>query len=174
MPDAGSMETLCTSCKSISCCTDFMPPLLSPDELKLIIEKTGMKNIADSHTINGMDVFSVKPKENIQECMFFSSEKQCTIYDHRPFDCKIYPFDIYKIDDEYRWIVYSCNPDSDRKWSEELLDKFEKELLTPNMVEYLVAFSSLERFDDTKQITYEYAVLRKVDFTKYSNTLDIK
>lgn len=172
--DTGQMNKLCTSCKTMSCCTDFMPPFLTPKELALIQEKTGFSEIYENLNLNGRDVHAIKAKPGTQECVFLSSKQVCTIYDHRPFDCKIYPFDIYKINDEYTWIVYSCNPDSDWKWSEELLDKFEKTLLTHDIQDYIDAFSNVERFENPNALDYEYAVLRKVDFTKYSDASKVQ
>lgn len=168
--ETGNMTSLCSNCKSISCCTDFMPPFLTPNELSLIEEHTEFTNIAENLTLNGRAVHAIKAKPGTVECVFLSSKGVCTIYEHRPFDCKVYPFDIYKINDEYVWIVYSCNPESNWEWSEDLLDRFERTLLNPDMISYIDAFSSLERLENPNSIDYEYQVLRKVDFTKYNNT----
>jgi hypothetical protein len=66
----GEMDKLCTSCKTISCCTDFMPPFATPKELELIKEKTGLSDIGENITLERRAVHSLKAKPGTQTCMF--------------------------------------------------------------------------------------------------------
>jgi len=166
--DRFSISSLCGRCKKLSCCIDFYPPLLYPTDL------IRLKNIGKSENeflknikINGTIVKTIRKKENSTACLFWDEEKRlCSIYNNRPFDCKMYPFDIVWNNNEYHWIIYSCNPDSDWKWTEEYLQKLEADLqfnemmqnseglrLTSDNVEYLANIEEPP-----------YAVLRKVNW----------
>lgn len=151
---------LCDKCNHKSCCNDYVTPFLSTKEFK-DIQKLGYENFADDVLINDISGHALKKKSNSEECVFWSAQKGCTIYSNRPFDCKLFPFDIYKIDGVYMWVVYSCNPDSDWSWAEKMLESFESELITKDVIKNLDAFSDLGRLDNSDK-SYKYLVLRKV------------
>jgi len=113
-------ESLCGNCDHKNCCTDSAVPLVFPKELELI-----KKNIPDTTNflktvkINGVHVNAIKKKNDSSECVFWDGETGgCKIYESRPIDCRLYPFDIMFVNDAYHWIVYSCNEKSDWSWSE--------------------------------------------------------
>ena len=108
-------KELCNSCHAKTCCSDHLPPFVSNDEFEKIQESTGSDDFVTLREINNELKYIMKTKRNSDECIFFDSEKGCTIYQNRPFDCKIFPFDIYKFNGEYTWIVYACNPNSNWK-----------------------------------------------------------
>jgi len=73
----------------------------------------------------------------------------------------LFPFDIDMIDGEFYWIVYSCNKDSDWKWTDEYLQRFERDPMLYKKIDYL------EILDDAPYSGPEkmpYTVLRKVMF----------
>lgn len=121
-------ESLCGNCNHKNCCTDSAVPLVFPDELEKI------KSIDPKYsehtkliTIKGKQIAAIDKKKNSTECVFWDSNTGgCSIYESRPIDCKLYPFDILYLDNSYHWIVYSCNKDSDWKWSESHLQTLEK------------------------------------------------
>jgi len=125
--DSYSYEPLCSSCTE-SCCYSVDCPPLFPNDLKKL-DKIG-KNNSDYVQILKLNetqqLKQIKRKPNTNECIFFDKEKNgCGIYEHRPLDCEIYPFDVDVIDGVAWWVVYSCNPNSDWKWAESYLEKFE-------------------------------------------------
>ena len=72
--------------------------MVSPDEIQAIMKITGMswEEIAepfpDSTEIDGKEVtFEWAIRRNNSEC-FFLKERQCMIYDARPWICRTYPF----------------------------------------------------------------------------------
>ena len=157
-------KNLCSSCHAKTCCSDHLPPFVSTDEFEKIKSFTRRDDFTTYRVINNKVKHIMKTKENSDECIFFDSEKGCTIYHERPFDCKIFPFDIYKINGDFTWIVYSCNPDSKWKWTESILESFEKEWLTPKTIEELEYFTNNERLDQSGK-AFSYEILRKVKFT---------
>jgi Fe-S-cluster containining protein len=156
-------KDLCDSCHAKTCCSDHLPPFVSDDEFKKIEEATGRSDFVTLREINNKIKYIMKTKENTDECVFFNSEKGCTIYQNRPFDCKIFPFDIYKINGIYTWIVYSCNPNSDWRWTEPILESFEKEWLTSKTMNELEYFTNNERLDQSGK-AFSYEILRNVRF----------
>jgi len=154
-------KDLCTSCHAKTCCSDHLPPFVSIDEFKEIKTSTGRDDFVTTRVINNTIKNIMKTKDRTNECIFFDSEKGCTIYQSRPFDCKIFPFDIRKINGEFTWIVFSCNPNSDWKWTESILETFEREWLTPKTIEELEYFSNTERLEQSGK-AFSYEILRKV------------
>lgn len=154
---------LCDKCQTSTCCINFLTPLITPKELESVKKISGFSDIAESRTINGVSIHFLKTKPNTHECMFLGSDKKCTIYEDRPFECRIFPFDIYNIDGSLTWIVYTCNPELDWKWSEEILRSFEKDLLTPDVIKHMNAFMDLERINGDAGETYDFKILRKVN-----------
>lgn len=123
-----SFKALCDSCKHQACCTNSSVPLVFSGEYESLksIGKSGDEYIQEL-TINNKTIKAVKKKEGSDICVFWDEEKKkCNIYENRPFDCRAYPFDISLIDGKYYWIVYSCNSDSDWKWSENYLQDLEE------------------------------------------------
>ena len=122
-------KTLCDSCKQATCCDSIDSlTVFDSDVQKLTkIGKGGSKYLQTVKIKEKAILTTIKKKENSSECVFFDSKKKlCTIYENRPFDCRMYPFDVTFIDNEPWWIVYSCNPNSNWKWTEEYLQKIEK------------------------------------------------
>ena len=163
---------LCDKCKHTSCCNDYVTPFLTPKEFEKI-KKTGHENFADDVVINDIKGYALRKKSKSEECVFWDKEKGCTIYQERPFDCRLFPFDIYKIDGEYTWIVYSCNKDSDWSWSEEILKSLEAEIITDDVVKHIDAFSDLGRLDASDK-SYEFIKLRKVNHELFKTEIRIK
>ncbi|MCV0393055.1 MAG: YkgJ family cysteine cluster protein [Nitrosopumilus sp.] len=151
---------LCDKCKHKSCCNDYVTPFLSPKEF-LSIQKLGKGNFAKKIKINNISGYELDKKEGSDQCVFWDTEKGCTVYSERPFDCKVFPFDIYKIDGKYTWIVYSCNQDTDWTWSEKILETMERDLFTDDVIKHLEAFTDLGRLEKSDK-SYEYKILRQV------------
>ena len=94
----------CTNCDSkIVCCSCFdkiNAPVLSKNELKRIRQ---FVNSDDFYNIMGNDLFTLKLEGN--NCIFYKNNK-CLIYNIRPVDCRLYPFDIIKINNNFYLILY--------------------------------------------------------------------
>ncbi|NHH98160.1 hypothetical protein DYY66_2060 [Candidatus Nitrosotalea sp. FS] len=78
----------------------------------------------------------------------------------------IFPFDIFTINGKYFWVVYSCNPNSDWKWSESQLQMFE------NSEEFKEIAANIESYHghidvdrSIKNDKIEYTILREVNLS---------
>ncbi len=158
---------LCSSCKTQGCCTDSAVPLVFSadlDDLKSINKATD--EFLHDRNVNGNIIKAVNKKKNSNSCVFWDEEnKNCSIYQYRPFDCRAYPFDILKIDGKYRWIVYSCNPQSDWTWTESHLQMLESDKAFREVMEKIEIFSGntgLILPEESKKTPY--AVLRQVKY----------
>jgi len=156
---------LCDQCNHTSCCTNFVTPFLTPTEQKNI-KKRKYENFSDNLLINGMEVHSLKKKPGTNECVFWDKDIGCRIYQNRPFDCKLFPFDIYKINGIYTWVVYSCNPETDWTWSEKILESLEEEVISEDAVKHLDAYSDLERLNASDK-SFSFIKLRKVNLKRF-------
>ena len=162
--DKFSYSNLCESCTHKSCCTDFAEPLLFPSDISKL-EQIGKFNsyFIDEMQIDGKSIKIIKRKDNTNSCVFWDEKKKvCGIYENRPYDCRMFPFDIDLVDGEFYWIIYSCNPKSDWSWTEQHLQKLENDPQFDDILLHMEYFklTSLNYVDITKEPPS--VVLRKV------------
>lgn len=157
---------LCDSCTHQNCCTDSAVPLVFSEELKKIkqIDPEYIKHIK-TIKINNKHIVFIKKKENTTRCIYLNDEtNRCTIYESRPMDCKMYPFDILFINNAYHWIVYSCNVESNWEWSEIYLQKLEKDVGFDEFMKNIDVFSEHTNMILSKESKKTpYVVLRQVN-----------
>ena len=109
---------LCSNCvgKNSTCCCDPIvdSPMLLPNEVeaiskKLKLEKDDFTKRIDLAKINNdyslKDLYQMKRFKNTDACYFYRDNK-CTIYDIRPIDCRIFPYDIKLEKDGNYYLVY--------------------------------------------------------------------
>lgn len=104
-------EICSNTCKS-KCCRST-PPALTTLDFEKIKKNTEEKNWYTKLNQEKKDVFVIAKKENSNDCFFLSIDGSCTIYEHRPLDCRLFPLflKIEKISDrEYnlKWLVWYC------------------------------------------------------------------
>ena len=164
-------ETLCGNCNHKNCCTDSAVPLVFPKELDLIKKNYSYSDYLKTIEINGESVTAIKKKENSTECVFWnSSTGGCKIYEFRPMDCRLYPFDIQYVDGSYHWIVYSCNENSDWSWSEIQLKSLECSVGFDDLMTNIDFFSEHTKMIlPTESKKTPYTILRKVNWKNNSH-----
>lgn len=92
----------CTSCIGGSACCCDNPeidmPILMPHEVNEILlnTKKPIKDFCEKKTDN---IFQMKRSE-AGSCVFFVGNR-CSIYDVRPVDCRLFPFDVYLFNGRY-------------------------------------------------------------------------
>ena len=96
----------CSKCKiKRNCCCDFDTKIdnviVSNNEKENIINRVGKDSEKFFKKINN-EAYNIISHNSI--CPFYS--KGCTIYDIRPNDCKLFPYDLKKINDKYFLIQY--------------------------------------------------------------------
>ena len=162
-------KKLCTSCKHQGCCTSFAAPLLFATDIQKLRE---IGKDGDAYTkeviIEGKKARVIRKKPNSSLCTFWDEKnKTCSIYKNRPFDCMMYPFDIFWINGKYHWVLYSCNPHSNWQWTEEILTMFESSPQFQEVVKNISVFANLDEIDDLKAShELSYTMLREVNFNK--------
>lgn len=93
------------------CCAneDVDMPILLPFEVDNICKnnKIAQQEFCESRSQN---LFQMKrrpiPGTGLNGCYFYNGER-CTIYNDRPIDCRLFPFDIAFLDGEYKLIYYT-------------------------------------------------------------------
>ncbi len=84
----------------------------------------------------------------------------------RPFDCRFFPFDILKINEEYFWITWRLNCpilNRGKENFEHYLKEHESKLI-PEFKEHLSKYSEFRLKELLSK--YEYEVLREVKYEK--------
>ena len=158
-------KRLCESCTHQSCCTNFAAPLVFSNDIEdlKVIGKSGNEFLKEI-VIQNKPVKVIKKKTNSTICTFWDEEKMnCSIYNNRPFDCRMFPFDISLINNKYHWIVYSCNPDSNWEWCEKFLKRLESDKSFSDILKNISVFADttqIKILDKEKKIPF--VVLREV------------
>ncbi len=111
--------------KCMSKCCKSTPPALTEEDVKQILSK-----ISSTHWMSFVDeekrVPVVAKQADKKKCIFLTNENQCSIYNHRPLDCILFPlfvkieqlsFTTYRL----RWLVWYC-PLTEEKGQEELYE----------------------------------------------------
>lgn len=158
-------SNLCASCKTQGCCTNSAVPLVFSSDLADLksINKATDEFLHDRN-VNGTLIKAINKKANSDVCVFWN-ENKCSVYQHRPFDCRAYPFDILKINGKYHWIVYSCNPQSDWMWTEDHLQMLEKDKAFSEVMEKIEVFSGNTGIIlPVESKKTPYAILRQVKY----------
>jgi hypothetical protein len=147
--------TKCSRCKEkINCCCYFDKidlPVLNDSEVKKIGEVSNF----DFYDKISDNMYRLKRCEN--KCIFYKDD-ECIIYDIRPIDCQLYPYDIIKKDDEYYLIIYliSCiDVDEfikENPCSEELINK---------IIPWIDEFTNEDNY--TKLKNYKYKIIKKIN-----------
>ena len=160
-------ETLCGKCDHKNCCTNSAVPLVFGNDLEKI-KKNNPQYMQYLKTIeiSGQDVFAIKKKEGLSECIFWDGDVNgCKIYESRPIDCRLYPFDILLVENSYHWIVYSCNKNADWTWSETYLQALEMDVGFDDLMNNIELFTEhTNMILPTELEKTPYDILRKVNW----------
>lgn len=101
--------SFCNSCVGkFDCCCNCNKidmPIVLPAEAKKI-ESVSRKPINDFAKKLTSNLYQMKRMDDSEEkgCVFFINNS-CTIYENRPIDCRLFPFDFKEIEGEY-WLIY--------------------------------------------------------------------
>lgn len=136
----------CERCSGHYCCGKVQiggvvaPAFLLKSDMLNIINLTGMKieDFAIRHINHRIGETVYLVKYNDKGCIFLTPEGRCSIYNVRPIDCRLFPFDIKKKGNSYYWVLYqyrNCMP------VEHIQSNFEKiepllSLLLPDIENY--------------------------------------
>ena len=140
----------CKSCKlSENCCSLFNKinsPVLNKEELDRI-----QKNVSNNEFYESIDsnLFHLKIKSNV--CVFYKNGK-CSIYNCRPIDCKLYPFDIIKNCSKYYLIIYKLDCIDIDKLMKESTDI---DILINLIIPWIDKFTDERNYTKMKELDYK-------------------
>lgn len=96
-------------------------------------------------------------------CKFLNKNKLCDIHKDRPIDCRLYPFDILKINSRFHWVIWDTicpiSKAKSAKLFEPFLKQHEKKLM-PKFRKYMEEYSEhkINKFIQN----YKLTILREV------------
>lgn len=107
----------CKNCSGLQCCGTLRPggsiepPFLTPDDVHRISRVTGLPDDDFSeprlNPATGKYVVFMRTQPGTG-CVFFDHESgRCTIYKHRPIDCRLFPLDIEFDDGVFYWALHN-------------------------------------------------------------------
>ena len=139
----------CSKCKiSPNCCESFNninAPVINKNEIIKIKEYT---NLNDFYDLLNNQLYSLKTKDG--KCIFYKNNK-CSIYNIRPSDCRLFPFDIIKLDNKYYLILYELhciNYKTFKKLSNNI------ETIVENILPWINEFTDKRNYDKMNNIKY--------------------
>lgn len=145
----------CTNCNSdISCCCNFdviNAPVLNKQELERLKQ---FLNSDDFYNVLGNNLFSLKTIGN--KCIFYQNNK-CLIYNIRPVDCRLYPFDIIKSNDKYYLILYLLSCINNKSF---YVENHNIDSLISDVVSWINEFTDEQNY--TKMKTKKYATIKEI------------
>jgi len=156
----------CLRCPSANnCCVRFRHRLGEVESPPLL---RGEQEVISAHTGLNVDVFadtsavSVLVVKRADNCCYFYKNGRCTIYSARPFDCKIFPFDIIKYRDQFCWIVYLdlCPPEVDFSLKDEDFEAAKQYLREANVT--LADLTAFVRYGRDVMAPHRYKLLEPV------------
>lgn len=152
----------CTNCSSRSkCCSQFDRinlPVLNKNEIISIKKYTKNDDFYDTIDEN---IFSLRAINN--KCIFYKNGK-CKIYKVRPTDCRLFPYDIIRIDKKYYLVIYDIDCiDIEKFISENYCD----EDLIKRIIPWIEDFTNSINY--TKMKNYKYKIVKEINIGSDTN-----
>lgn len=94
-------------------------------------------------------------------CKHLLDDGKCNIHDKRPMECRIYPFDLKKIDGKIKWLVWeSCPATSsmEPEFYNQEIEKYEGQINLKWVLDYI---SHHEQNEPKKYSDMNYKVLKE-------------
>lgn len=160
-----TFKKLCGNCKHQGCCTRSVSPMLFSQDLEDLkaIGKATDEFIGELE-IKGKKFKTLKKKPNSNTCIFWDEEKKnCSIYNKRPFECRAYPFSLELVNGKCYWMIYSCNPEANWKWSEDYLEILEKDKQYEEIMQNIEYFVRHLETTLHEWIGEQYTIIREVN-----------
>ncbi len=132
----------CIPCGGLCCRGENL--YFSEEDLKKIQQKYGLKF----------------EKGEKHRCPFLDEGGRCKIYDERPFECKIFPFDIEWVNKKLKWIIWEVCPAHNEIDIYAFIEYFERELSKDYSLKYIGEYGKHHEVNElAKYKHYKYKVL---------------
>lgn len=118
---------------------------------------------ATSEELSKLNVGEIHRMSN-GNCMFLQNGA-CTTYKNRPIECRLYPFDILLVDNEYTWVLWNiaCSDHYTKDEMLEVVKNFESYVLHDVRFDYVKQYVSHHSImQPEKYNSYEKIIIRKV------------
>ncbi len=114
----------------------------------------------------GVSAIGRKPDDT---CIFLENSL-CSVYDKRPLECRIFPFDIHDIDGDLMWVLWDVCPAGAQLDIEQSISYLEKTLLprySRDYVDAYMAYHSVNEPEKYQDLTV--TKIREVDVTVFAS-----
>jgi len=139
-------QELCKKCKNW-CCKNENPFASTKELEKLKVEKITIKKDGT--------------------CVFLDKTGKCIEYENRPFECRIFPFDILEIDGKLMWVLWENCPGAGKLESKKSVEELEKELLKNYSLDYIKEYVKFhEKNQPEKYSEHKYRIIKEIKFKK--------
>lgn len=161
----------CSDCKiKDNCCNSFKDNIdnvmLDEKEYLNIIEKFNIDKPENYFSKLDKSIYNIKTNEN-GVCSFYKDGK-CQIYNYRPNDCRLYPFDVIKKGQDYYLILYKLKCLNENEFIQESMRIQE---IINNIQPWIDKYANENNYPKLKQKidNEDYMVIRKIQFKQNDN-----
>lgn len=104
-------KNFCGGCNK-NCCHDVsIPPMVFCADFELLVTGLGREKAEDSVAIKDGRRYLKRRPDHEEGCIFFDPDKRCTVYEYRPLDCRLFPFDVVEQEDgSFKLVVVHLCP----------------------------------------------------------------
>jgi len=96
-------------------------------------------------------------------CIFLDSSSICSVYKDRPFECRIFPFDIQEVGGRFFWVIWYTCPATPRLDNKKMLDSFEKEFTKNWTNDYIKEYVKYHKLNQPKKYSKDkFKIIREV------------
>ncbi len=95
-------------------------------------------------------------------CAYLDGEGLCSVHPLRPFDCRLFPFDLIKEEGKFYWVIWDVKcriVEEERSRFNDYLDEHETRLI-PKIKQYLEEFNEWE--DAEYKGKFKYEIIREL------------
>ena len=156
----------CNDCLLVNnCCSKVKkggriePPFLTSQDIQNISEyiKEPLESFCENRDGSNDKMIFLKSNGG-EKCIFLDEEMKCKVYDVRPLDCRLFPLDVIKEENDYYWIIYTRFCFSNKINIPDLLE-FANGVL-PQLAPYLDDYATIDLPGMDEE---EYTILGKID-----------
>lgn len=128
----------------------------------------GEEPYASKQELIKLGVEKIIQKED-SSCMFLQNGK-CSVYYDRPFECRIFPFDIKDIENKLYWIIWDICPASPKLEHDISITEFERDLSRKYSIEYIKYYVEYHKTNQPEKYdNISYTLLREVRWSIDNN-----
>jgi hypothetical protein len=120
---------------------------------------------ASGAELKKLKIEKISSKED-GSCVFLDRSNACVKYALRPFECRIFPFDILEIDGRLAWVVWENCPAVAKLDVYEIVSSFEKSLKKKWSLVYVRKYVDYHRLNQPKKYSgIKFRKVRDIDWS---------